>query len=65
MNKAKIIELLQNGAYFDSRESKFFHPSFRKGWRKMKWTDISWAAAERALRGKLVEEGRVYKIKAA
>ena len=65
MNKAKIIELLQDCAYFDSRESKFFHPSFRKGWRKMKWTDISWMAAERALGDQLVEEDRVYKIKAA
>lgn len=65
MNKDKIIELLKDGAYFDSREDKFFHPSFRKGWRKMRWTNISWAAAERALHGQLTNENRIYKIKAA
>jgi hypothetical protein len=64
MNKAKIIELLQDGAYFNSRENKFYHPSFRKGWRKMRWTDISWQAAERALYGQLVEVDNICKIKA-
>jgi hypothetical protein len=47
MNKDKIIELLEDGAYFDLRDSKLVHPSFRKGWRKMYSSNISWQAAER------------------
>ncbi len=46
MNKDKIIELLEDGAYFDLLECKFFHPSFRKGWRKMTSDNISWQAAQ-------------------
>lgn len=63
MNKAKIIALLQDGAFFNRWEDKFFHPSFRKGWRKMKWSDISWAAAERALYGQLDDTDGIYKLK--
>lgn len=47
MNKDKIIELLEDGAYFDSLDSKFYHPSFRKGWRKMTSSNISWWAVKR------------------
>ena len=47
MNKDKIIELLKDGAYFDLLNEKFFHPSFRKGWRKMTSGNISWQAAQR------------------
>ncbi len=47
MNKAKLIELLETGATFNWLEQKFFHQSFRKGWRKMKISDISWQAVDR------------------
>lgn len=47
MNKAKIIELLETGATFDRKEQKLFHSSFRKGWRKMTDTNISWQAVVR------------------
>jgi len=47
MNKETLIALLETGAEFDHREGKFFHPSFRKGWRKLKWNDISWQAVDR------------------
>lgn len=47
MNKDTIIKLLEDGASFNSSEQKFFHPSFRKGWRKMKFSDISWWAVMR------------------
>jgi len=47
MNKDKIIELLEDGAYFDLLNEKFFHSSFRKGWRKMTSGNISWQAAQR------------------
>jgi hypothetical protein len=46
MNKLQIIALLEDGAYFDVLANKFFHPSFRKGWRKMKESNISWSAVE-------------------
>jgi hypothetical protein len=65
MNKDKIIELLEDGAYFDLLDSKFFHSSFRKGWRKMTGGDISWLAAERYFRtsGRLVStEKLVYSL---
>ncbi len=49
MNKDKIIELLKDGAWLDTKEDKFFHPSFRKGWRKMTLSNISFSAAFREL----------------
>ena len=66
MNRDKIIALLEDGAFFDWKNYKFFHPSFRKGWRKMSWTDISWSAVER-LHGKfgtkrLQEFDGIYKL---
>lgn len=46
MNKSQIIALLEDGAYFDRLAEKFFHHSFRKGWRKMKSSNVSWCAVE-------------------
>jgi hypothetical protein len=46
MNKLQIIALLEDGAYFDVLAHKFFHPSFRKGWRTMRSSDISWCAVK-------------------
>lgn len=48
MNKETLIKLLEDGAYFDYLNQQFFHPSFRKGWRKITKHDISWQAVERA-----------------
>lgn len=66
MNKDKIIELLEDGATFDSSKDQFFHPSFRKGWRKLRWTNISWQAVERVHgifgTNRLVQENRVYRL---
>lgn len=53
MNKDAIVNLFNDGAYFDGKESKFYHPSFRKGWRKMTYSDISLIAAERFFGSKL------------
>lgn len=47
MNKAKIIALLEDGAHFDKLASKLYHASFRKGYRKLMSSDISWLAVER------------------
>jgi hypothetical protein len=47
MNKDKIIALLEDGAYLDFKNNQFFHPSFRKGWIKMRESNISWKAADR------------------
>jgi len=47
MNKAEIIKLLEDGAYFSYLENKLFHSSFRKGWRKLKTSNISWMAVVR------------------
>jgi hypothetical protein len=66
MNKAKMIELLESGAYFDHKEGKFFHPAFRKGFRKITWTNISWQAVQRehGIFGtkRLVEENNIYRL---
>jgi hypothetical protein len=52
MNKSQIIHLLKDGAYLDSAQQRFYHPSFiRKGWRAMTWQNISFSAAETALKG--------------
>lgn len=48
MNKAKMIELMEDGAYYDSRAEKFFHSSFRKGYRSISFGNISWMAVQRA-----------------
>jgi hypothetical protein len=48
MNKDKVIELLEDGAYFDWLNQQFFHPSFKKGFRKVSKYDASWQAVERA-----------------
>jgi hypothetical protein len=48
MNKETIIKLLESGAEFYINENKIVHPSFRKGFRKLKNTDISWQAVSRA-----------------
>ena len=50
MNSQTILDLLLDGAYLNSAEYKFYHPSFRKGWRKMSSNDISFSAAESKLR---------------
>jgi hypothetical protein len=66
MNKEMIIELLESGAYFNSAESKLYHASFKKGWRKLRWSDISWKAVDRAhgMFGtqRLRKENSVYRI---
>ena len=43
MNRDKIIELLEDGAYLAG--NRLYHSSFRKGSRKL--TSISWQAVER------------------
>lgn len=68
MNKDKIIALLEDGAYFDWRNEQFYHPSFRKGWRKMTGGNISWQAVERHFyrTGRLIRsDAFVYRLKPA
>lgn len=51
MNKAKMVELLEDGAYvrFDGFDGKFCHPSFsRKGYRSISHGNISWVAVQNA-----------------
>jgi hypothetical protein len=62
MNKDTILTLLQDGAVFDSKESKLIHPSFRKGFRKLRYSDISWLAVMRHLGDKLRKENNLYRI---
>jgi hypothetical protein len=71
MNKAKMIELLEDGASFDWLNSKFFHPSFRKGYRTISSSNISWLAVQREhgygfkSTNRLVEIEKIYTLKAA
>ena len=46
MNRDKIIALLEDGAYW--AEGKLYHSSFRKGFRKCWYSDVSWHAVLRA-----------------
>ena len=68
MNRDKIIALLEDGAFFDWRNQQFFHPSFRKGWRKMTFSNISWQAVMRLHdefgTNRLKEIDRIYKLAA-
>jgi hypothetical protein len=43
MNSTKILELFLDGAYH--QDDKFYHPSFRKGYRAIKCHNISLSAA--------------------
>jgi hypothetical protein len=67
MNKSTLIQLLEDGAYFDWINQQFFHPSFRKGFRKVNKFDISWQAVERAhgIFGtkRLQVENNIYRLK--
>ena len=49
MNSQTIFDLLLDGAYLNVSENKFYHHSFRKGWRKMSISDISFSAAQKKL----------------
>ena len=66
MNKAKMIELLETGAFFDWKECKFFHSSFRKGFRKIASNNISWQAVKREHgifgTNRIVEENNIYRL---
>jgi hypothetical protein len=63
MNSTKIIALLEDGATFDAKADKFFHPSFRKGWVKLSTHNISWVSVTRKHGGRLaVTEGLVYSL---
>jgi hypothetical protein len=45
MNSQTILTLMLDGAYLNVCESKFYHASFRKGYRKMTSGNVSfWAA---------------------
>lgn len=69
MNKAKMIELLEDGASFDWLNYKFFHHSFRKGYRTISSSNISWLAVKREHgifgTNRIVEIDGIYTIKAA
>lgn len=63
MNGQKIVELMLDGAYLQVdyvEGSKFFHPSFRKGWRKLSESNISFEAALRKLGSKVKYENKKY-----
>jgi hypothetical protein len=66
MNKETLIQLLEDGATFDWINQQFFHPSFRKGWRKVSKFDISWQAVERThgIFGtkRLQQENNIYRL---
>jgi hypothetical protein len=47
MNSAKILELFLDGAYH--QDDKLYHPSFRKGYRIVKWSNISLSSAKSKL----------------
>lgn len=58
MNGQKIFELMLDGAY-QTTDDKLFHPSFKKGWRKCTFGNISFQAALR----KLEQAGKKYDFK--
>lgn len=62
MNKEKVIKLFNSGAEFNVRENRFYHPSFRKGWRKMFASNISLQAAENVLKDRLVTVNGITKL---
>lgn len=67
MNRDKIIELLEDGAYLAG--NRLYHLSFRNGSRKLEWSNISWQAVERVHgmfgTGRLVKVDGATKLKSA
>jgi hypothetical protein len=53
MNSEKIVELLLDGAYQEG--NKFFHPTFRKGYRTISSSNISFQSAM----NKLAKMGKI------
>jgi len=66
MNKDTLVQLLESGGYFNSAESKIYLSSFKKGWRKLRWSDISWQAVNRAHgtfgTQRLSEQNAIYRL---
>jgi hypothetical protein len=66
MNKETLIQLLEDGATFDILECKFFHNSFRKGFRTIKPTSIAWLAVQRTHgifgTNRLQQENNIYRL---
>ena len=66
MNKAKLIELLEDGAYFDCLNQKFYHSSFRKGYRSLWSSNMSWWAVIREHgewgTQRLVKENEIWRL---
>jgi hypothetical protein len=69
MNKQTIISLLNDGAYFNVSTYQIFHTSFRKGFRKLSPSNISWVAVERehGIFGsqRLVRENGIFRLNPA
>jgi hypothetical protein len=67
MNKVTMIELLKDGATFAILEYKFFHKSFRKGFKTIKPSNISWLAVQREHgifgTNSLKNENNIYSLK--
>ena len=47
MNAEKILELFLDGAYH--KDGKFYHPSFKKGFRTIKFNNVSLISAKTKL----------------
>jgi hypothetical protein len=67
MNKTLLTTLFETGAIFDVNTDQLFHSSFRKGFRKLRYSNMSWVAVLRA-EGKqgtdrLIEDKMVYSFK--
>ena len=66
MNKSTLIQLLEDGATFDAIEYKFFHNSFRKGFRTIKPTSVAWLAVQREHgifgTNRLQQENNIYRL---
>lgn len=61
MNKQQFLDLFKDGAYWEG--GKFYHSSFRKGFRSIKSSNISFMAAKDELRRQGLfqyESGKAY-----
>jgi hypothetical protein len=69
MNSQTILTLMLDGAYLNVGESKFYHSSFKKGFRTMLSSNISFVSAQKKLRNmdklEFVESDKGLTIRAA
>jgi hypothetical protein len=64
MNKEQIVSLMRDGAQLSVKTSEFRHRSFSKGFRKLRSSNVSFAAALKVLSSECQYKDGIYSVEA-